>query len=134
MPSTYTSWYLLSGIEHKIFSFPRVSLNSPLTHQVPSHKLPKPACTNNFQKSQYTIHQSLTPLKWGQKSKFWAEIFKIDARILYVLVVEISIFYFIFWNLCGISKVAFVECEWLTFKLHFGLDNDLYWIWASLAK
>jgi hypothetical protein len=31
-------------------------------------------------------------------------------------------------KLCGISKVAFVECEWLIFKLHFGRDHDLCWI------
>jgi hypothetical protein len=42
--------------------------------------------------------------------------------------------FWFFWNLCGISKVALPECEWLIFKLHFGLDNDLFWISASLIK
>jgi hypothetical protein len=73
-------------------------------------------------------------LKWDQKSKFWAEIFKVNARIAYVLVVKISNFSDLKNKLCGISKVALVECEWLIFKLHFGLENDLYWIWASLRK
>jgi hypothetical protein len=31
-------------------------------------------------------------------------------------------------KLWGISKVTLVEYELLIFKLHFGLDNDLYWI------
>jgi hypothetical protein len=70
----------------------------------------------------------LTPLNRGQKSEFRAEIFKVDARVAYVLVVKISDFLFYFLNLCGISKVALVECDWLIFKLHFGLDNDLCWI------
>jgi hypothetical protein len=43
-------------------------------------------------------------------------------------VVKISFFKNILKNLCGISKVALVEHEWLIFKLDFGLDNDLYWI------
>jgi hypothetical protein len=29
-------------------------------------------------------------------------------------------------KLCGISKVALVEYEWLIFKLHFGLDRISY--------
>jgi hypothetical protein len=43
---TYTSWYQSppTGIDPKTYSFPKISLNSPLTHQVPSHKPPKPAC------------------------------------------------------------------------------------------
>jgi hypothetical protein len=121
-------------IKPRTSSFPRVSPNSPLAHQVPSHKLPKPACTWMFQNSPYTIQQSLTPLIRGLKIKFWAENFKVDARIAYLLVVKISIFFDFFWNLCGISKAVFVECEWLIFKLHFGFDIDLYWIWASLTK
>jgi hypothetical protein len=70
----------------------------------------------------------LTPLKWGQKSKFGVEIIKVDARIAHVLVIKISDVFYFFWNLCGISKVALVECEWLILKLRFGLDNDIYWI------
>jgi hypothetical protein len=52
----------------------------------------------------------------------------VDAAIAYVLVVKISDFFDFFLNLRGISKVALVECEWLIFKLHYGLDNDLCWI------
>jgi hypothetical protein len=70
----------------------------------------------------------LTPLNRGQNSKKLAEISKVDARIAYVLVVRISDFFDLKNKLCGISKVALVECEWLIFKLHFGLDNDLCWI------
>jgi hypothetical protein len=69
--------------------------------------------------------QSLIPLTKGQKSKFWPEIFKVDARVAYVLVVKISDFFYLKNKLCCILKVALVECEWLIFKLHFGLDNDL---------
>jgi hypothetical protein len=53
---------------------------------------------------------------------------KAAAKIAHVLVVKISDFLDFFINLCGISIVAFVEYEWLIFKLHFGLDNDLCWI------
>jgi hypothetical protein len=50
-------------------------------------------------------------------------MFRVDARVAYVLVVKISNFFDLKKN-----YVALVECEWLIFKLHFGLDNDLYWI------
>jgi hypothetical protein len=36
--------------------------------------------------------------------------------------------------LCAISKVTLVICVWPIFKLDFDLDDDLYWIWASLTK
>jgi hypothetical protein len=65
---------------------------------------------------------------WGQKVKILTEIFMVDARILYVLVIKISDFIFIFLNLCAISKVALVIFLWLIFKLDFDLDDDLYWI------
>jgi hypothetical protein len=52
----------------------------------------------------------------------------VNTKIAYVLVVKISDFFYLKINLCGISKVAPVECEWLILKLHFGLDNDLCWI------
>jgi hypothetical protein len=64
----------------------------------------------------------------GQKSKLWAEIFMVDARIPYVLVVKSSNFINYFLNLCTISKVTLINCIWLIFKLNFELDNDLYWI------
>jgi hypothetical protein len=50
----------------------------------------------------------------------------INARIAYVLVVKNLSHFNFFKFLCGISKVAFIV--WLIFKLHFGLNNDLYWI------
>jgi hypothetical protein len=43
-------------------------------------------------------------------------------------VLKISDFFDLKNKLCGISKVALVEYEWLIIKLHFGLDNDLCWI------
>jgi hypothetical protein len=136
MASTHTSWYQSppTGIKPKTSSFPMISLNSPLTHQVPSHKPPSLHAHKAFNNVNIPYQQSLTPLNRGQKSKFWAEIFRVDARVAYVLVVKITDFFNFFWNLCGISKVALVECEWSIFKLHFGLDNDLCWIWASLTK
>jgi hypothetical protein len=64
----------------------------------------------------------------GQKVKKLAEIFMVDARILYVLVVKISDFFNLKNKLCAISKVALVVCLWLIFKLDFDLDDDLIWI------
>jgi hypothetical protein len=64
----------------------------------------------------------------GQKVKDLVEIFMIDARILYVLVVKNSDFFNFFWNLCAISKVALVVFLWLIFKFDFDLDDDLIWI------
>jgi hypothetical protein len=95
---------------------------------VPSHKPPSQHVHELFKKVNIPYQQLLTPLKWGQKSKFGAEIFRIDARIAYVLVIKKLDFFYFVWNLCGISKVALVECEWLILKLRFGLDNDIYWI------
>jgi hypothetical protein len=53
----------------------------------------------------------------GQEVKNLAEIFMVDARILYVFVVKISDFFNFFGNLCAISKVALVVFLWLIFKL-----------------
>jgi hypothetical protein len=39
-----------------------------------------------------TSVRMLCPKK-GQKSKFWAEIFKVDAMVAYVLVIKISDFF-----------------------------------------
>ena len=63
----------------------------------------------------------------GQKVKFWAEIFMVDARTPYVLVVKTSIFFNSFWNLCAISKVALVGLWSLLWwmKLSMG-DQNLY--------
>jgi hypothetical protein len=49
----------------------------------------------------------LRPLIGGQKVKKLAEIFMVDARILYVIVVALVVFL------------------WLIFKLDFHLDDDL---------
>jgi hypothetical protein len=64
----------------------------------------------------------------GQKVNILAEIFMVDAGILYVLVVKISDFFYFFLNLCDISKVALVIFVWLIFKLDFDLDDDFIWI------
>jgi hypothetical protein len=64
----------------------------------------------------------------GQKVNFLAEIFMVDAKILYVLVVKISDIFNLKKNLCAISKVALVIFLWLIFKLDFDLDDDLIWI------
>jgi hypothetical protein len=50
-------------------SFPRISPNSLLIHQVLSHKLPKPVCTWNFQKCQYTISAVFDISEMGSKIK-----------------------------------------------------------------
>jgi hypothetical protein len=64
----------------------------------------------------------------GQKVKILAEIFMVDARILYVLVVIFLDFLDLKNKLCAISKVALVVFLWLIFKLDFDLDDDLIWI------
>jgi hypothetical protein len=64
----------------------------------------------------------------GQKVKILAEIFMVDARILYVLVVIFLDFLDLKNKLCAISKVALVVFLWLIFKLNFDLDDDLIWI------
>jgi hypothetical protein len=63
-----------------------------------------------------------------QKVKNLVEIFMVDARILYVLVVKISDFFYLKKSLCAISKVALVVFLWLIFKLDFNIDDDLIWI------
>jgi hypothetical protein len=67
MASTYKSWYELqpTRIEHKTSSFPRISLNSPLTHQVPSHKPPSPHAHESSKNVKIPHQQSLTPLNKG---------------------------------------------------------------------
>jgi hypothetical protein len=64
----------------------------------------------------------------GQKVKKLSEIFMVDARILYVLVVKIPDFFDLKNKLCAISKVALIVFLWLIFKLDFDLDDDLIWI------
>jgi hypothetical protein len=64
----------------------------------------------------------------GQKVKKLVEIFMVDARIPYVLLVKNSDFFYLKKILCAISKVALVVFVWLIFKLAFDLDNELYWI------
>jgi hypothetical protein len=49
----------------------------------------------------------------GQKVKKLAEIFMVDAGILYVLVVKISDFFYLNFFSCAISKVALVVFVWL---------------------
>jgi hypothetical protein len=46
--------------------------------------------------SKHTLQRSLRPLMGGQKVNFLAEIFMVDAGILYVLVVKISGFFIVF--------------------------------------
>jgi hypothetical protein len=64
----------------------------------------------------------------GQNVKNLLEIFMVHARILYVLVVKISDFFYLKNKLFAISKVALVIFLWLIFKLDFDLDEDLIWI------
>jgi hypothetical protein len=64
----------------------------------------------------------------GSKVKKLADIFMVDAGILYVLVVKNSDFFYLKKNLCAISKVAHAVFLWLIFKLDFDLDDDLIWI------
>jgi hypothetical protein len=58
----------------------------------------------------------------------------VNAKLSYVLVVKISYFSNFSKNLCAISKETHVVYIWLNFKFDFDLDDDLYWIQASLIK
>jgi hypothetical protein len=110
---------------------PQPSQGSALILLYHKKPFPKPlqfACAHNSQKSKHTLQRSLRNLMGSQKVKFLAEIFMVDARILYVLVVKISDFIYLFIYLCAISKVALVVFLWLIFKLDFNLDDDLIWI------
>jgi hypothetical protein len=72
---------------------PHPSQGSALTLLYHKKPFPKPlqfACAHNSQKSKHTLQQSLRPLMGGQKVKKMAQIFMVDAGILYVLVVKIS--------------------------------------------
>jgi hypothetical protein len=60
-----------------------------------------------------------------QKLKFGVRSFKVDARIAYILEFKNLNFFNLKNKIILISKVALVECEWLIFKLHFGLNNEL---------
>jgi hypothetical protein len=110
---------------------PHPSQGSALTLLYRKTPFPKPlqfACAHNSQKSKHTLQRSLRPLTGVQKVKKLAEIFMVDARILYVLMVKISDFFIFILNLCAISKVALVVFLCLIFKLDFDLDDDLIWI------
>ena len=52
----------------------------------------------------------------------------VHAKIPYVLMVKISIFFNLKNKLCATSKVALIKCLWLIFKLDFDLDDDVCWI------
>jgi hypothetical protein len=125
------TWYTPYYFQPDLNRAPHPSQGSALTLLYHKKPFPKPlqlACAHNFQKSKHILQRSLRPMMGGQKAKVLAEIFMVHARILYVLVVNISDFYFYFWNLCAISKVALVVFLWLIFKLDFDLDDDLIWI------
>jgi hypothetical protein len=116
-----------TGLELRTSSFTRISPYSSPRQEA----IPKPlqfGCEHNSQKSKHTLQRSLRPLIGGQKVKYLVEIFMVDARILYAIVVKISDFFDFFGNLCAISKVALVVFGWLIFKLDFDLDDDLIWI------
>jgi hypothetical protein len=67
--------------------FPQSTLTL-LYHKKPFPKPLQFACARNSQKSKHTLQRSLRPLMGGQKVKKLVEIFLVDARILYVLVVK----------------------------------------------
>jgi hypothetical protein len=110
---------------------PHPSQGSALTLLYHKKPFPKPlqfACAHNSQKYKHSLQRSLINLMGSQKVKILAEIFMVDARIQYVLVVKVSDFFYLKNNLCAISKVALVVFLWLIFKLDFDLDDDLIWI------
>jgi hypothetical protein len=53
---------------------------------------------------------------WGRKVKKLAEIFMLNAGILYVLILRISDFFDFFENLCAISKVALIVIPMADFE------------------
>jgi hypothetical protein len=75
---------------------PHPSQGSALTLLYHKKPFPKPfqfACAHNSQKSKHIHQRSLRPLMGVQKVKTMAEIFMVDAGVLYVLVVKISDFF-----------------------------------------
>jgi hypothetical protein len=125
------TWYTTYHLQPNLNQRPHPSQGSALILLYHKKPFPKPlqfACAHNSQKSKHNLQQSLRPLMGGQKVKKIAEIFMVDARILYVLVVKNLDFLDLIWILCAISKVALVIFLWLIFKLDFDLDDDLIWI------
>jgi hypothetical protein len=125
------TWYTTYHFQPDLNQGPHPSQGLVLTllyYKKPFPKSLQFACAHNFQESKHTLQWSLRPLMGGQKVKKLAEIFMVDARILYVLVVKNSDFFYCFWNLCAISKVSLIVFLWLIFKLDFDLDDDLIWI------
>jgi hypothetical protein len=125
------TWYIIYHLQPDLKWRLHSSQGSTLILLYHKKPFPKPLqfeCAHNSQKTKHTLQRSLRPLMGGQKVKILAEFFMVDARILYVLVVKISDFFYLFWNLCAISKVALVVFLWLIFKLDFDLDDDLIWI------
>jgi hypothetical protein len=125
------TWYTTYHLQPDLNRGPHPSQGSAFTLLYYKKPFPKPlqfACAYNSQKSKQTLQQSLRSLMGGQKVKKLAEIFMVDAGILYVLVIKISDFFDLFWNLCAISKEALAVFLWLIFKLDFDLDEDLIWI------
>jgi hypothetical protein len=126
------TWYTTYHLRPNLNRAPRPSQGSALILHYHKKPFPKPlqlACIHNFHECKHISFSNLWDLSMGgQKVKKLAKFFTVDARVLYVLVVKISDFFDFFWNLCVISKVAFIVFEWLIFKLDFDLDDDLIWI------
>jgi hypothetical protein len=90
------TWYTTYHFQPDLNQGPHPSQGSTFTLLYHKKPFPKPlqvACAHNSQKSKHTLQRSLRPLIGGQKVKNLAEIFMVDAGILYVLVVKISIFF-----------------------------------------
>jgi hypothetical protein len=100
-----------------LFSTTRSHSPSPFNLHV--HKIPKKV---NIPFSD------LWDLRWGSKGKKFGWNFHGRCKDTICTCGKISDFFYFFWNLCAISKVALVVFLWLIFKLDFDLDDDLIWI------
>jgi hypothetical protein len=89
------AWYTTYYFQPELNRAPPSSQGSALI--LHHHKKPfKPlqlTCVQNLQTTKHTLQRYLRPLMGGQKVKYFAEIFMVDAEILYVLVVNISDFF-----------------------------------------
>jgi hypothetical protein len=95
MASTYTSWYQFppTGIKPMTSSFPRSALTPLLPTKYQATSPPSPHAHEFFLNVNIPYQQSLTPLNRRVKNQnFEVRIFKVNARVAYVLVVKISDF------------------------------------------
>ena len=116
------AWYTTYYLQPDLNWGPPSSQGSALTLLHHKKSLPKPlqlACAHNSQKSKHTLQQSLRLLMEDENVKLLAEIFMIDVRILYGLVVKISDFFIFLKFICHFKSCTCSIC----------MANFQAWFW-----